>query len=180
MVIKSTRTPRRLPAQNPLQEAVKKAVKKVTSMVMPHEFTVLPTREDALLGVCNSPTKCMYARAIRRRFPNATYVAVNPNEVTITLGGRYYHFRIPRKCVLFMAKYDRLGKLISDSDLKKAKVTLTLTDVKACKYEGTIAVKERHRRNSAVRRADPTYVRPDGRDTLRAQLARNSSLVAAI
>lgn len=180
MVIKSNRMPRRLPAQNPLQEVVKKAVRKVTSMVMPHEFTVAPTREDALLGICNSPTKCMYARAIRRLFPNATYVSVNPNVVTITLAGRYYHFRIPKKCVMYMAKFDRTGKLLADTDLKKAKVTLTLTDVKTCKYEGTIAVKERHRQNSAVRRADPSYVRPDSRNTLRAQLARNMPIVAVL
>jgi hypothetical protein len=146
---------------------------KIQSIRMPHEFTLEPTRQDALLGVCNSPTKCMYAKCAWREFPNSTWIGVNPNGVTITLGGFYYHYGVPKKAVACMAIYDKAGKFITDADLKKAKVTLHLSNVKPCGYKGTEEVKERHRKNSAKRRADPEYVRPDSKNTLRAQLARS-------
>jgi hypothetical protein len=148
-------------------------MKNVESIKMPHRFTLEPTREDALLGVCNSPQKCMYAKNTWREFPDATYIGVNPNGVTITLGGFYYHYAVPMKAVVSMATYDKVGKLITDSELQKAKVTLHLTDVRPCSYVSTPETKEYHRKNSAHRRADPDYVRPDSRNTLRAQVARS-------
>jgi hypothetical protein len=146
---------------------------KIKSIKMPHEFTLEPTRQDALSGTCNSPTKCMYAKAAWRLFSSASWIGVNPNGVTITNGGFYYHYSVPKKAVACMTIYDKNGKFISDADLKKSKVTLRLTGVKPCSYESTEEVKERHRASSAKRRADPNYVRPDSKNTLRAQLARS-------
>jgi hypothetical protein len=145
----------------------------VKSMMMPQRFTLAPTRQDALLGVCNSPRKCMYALCGRRMFPNATWFEVNPNGATVTLGGFYYHYTVPKRAVACMAIYDKTGKFITDSDLKKAKVTLHLADMRACRYESTEAAREYHRKKSARRRADPDYVRPDSRNTLRAQIAHS-------
>jgi len=147
-------------------------MKKITSMKMPHAFTLAPTRQDVLAGVCNSPTKCMYARCGRRLFPGVTYFGVNPNGVTITYSAMYYHYGVPKKAVAFMARYDQVGKNLTDAELKKAKVTLTLVGVKPSGYTSTEATREYHRKKSAKRRADPDYVRPDSRNTLRAQVAR--------
>lgn len=146
----------------------------MTSMKMPHSFTLAPIRQDVLAAVCNSPTKCMYAKNGRRLFPGVTYFGVNPNGVTITLNGFYYHYSVPKKAVAFMARFDKIGRAITDAELKKAKVTLTLVGVKPCGYTSTEAVKEYHRKKSAQRRANPDYVRPDSRNTLRAQVARTS------
>jgi hypothetical protein len=143
------------------------------SIKMPAQFTLEPTRQDALTGVCNSPRKCMYAKNTWRLFPGATYVGVNPNGVTITLNGFYYHYAVPKRAVACMAVYDKNGKFITDADLKKARVTVHLSDVKPCSYNSTEEVKARHRQNSAKRRSDPNYVRPDSKNTLRAQLARS-------
>ena len=148
-------------------------MKKVKSMLMPSRFWLEPTRDDALVGVCNSPQKCMYAMNTRRLFPTASYVGVNPNGVTITLGGFYYHYTVPMRGVAGMATYDKAGKDITDAELKKSKVMLHLREVRPCNYVSTPEVKAYHRHNSARRRADPDYVRPDSRNTLRAQVARS-------
>ena len=147
-------------------------MKKITSMKMPHAFTLAPTRRDVLVGICKSPTKCMYARAGRRLFPWLTYFGMNPNGATATTGGFYYHYGVPKKAVLSIARFDEFGKLLTDADLKKARVTLTLVGVKPCGYKSTEESREYHRKKSARRRADPNYIRPDSRNTLRAQVAR--------
>ena len=148
-------------------------MEKVVAMKMPSRFYLEPTRDDALSGVCNSPQKCMYAMNVRRMFPKATYVGVNPNGVTVTLEGFYYHYTIPMRGVLAMSTFDKAGQGITDDELKTARVALRLREVRSCSYVSTPEAKAYHRRNSARRRADPNYVRPDSRNTLRAVVARS-------
>jgi hypothetical protein len=145
------------------------------TLVMPQNLRLTPTEKDRRLGVCNSPTKCMYALVLRRLFPDATYVSVNPNCVALTLGGQYHHYTMPKKGVLALARFDNSGKDIESLDLKKAEVTLSLAEQRPCAYVSTEATRKYHREKSAQRRADPDYVRPDSRQTVRAQLARSYS-----
>ena len=142
---------------------------------MPHELDIVPTKEDAITGICNSPTKCMYVLPIRRRFKTATYVAVNPNGITITIDGMYYHYMIPKLAVAKMAEFDN-GKPI---DVSKAAIRATLANYRMANYESTPEAREYHRLKSARRRADPEYVRPEGRQTLRAIIARSGVKVSA-
>lgn len=135
---------------------------------LPSSLRIVPTRADIIAGTCNSPTKCMYAMALRRMFPSATYVSVNTNCITITLNGVYYHYIIPRKAVKNIVLYDDSKPI----DTSKAQITLDLATSRPANYVSTKETREYHRIKSAKRRASPDYVRPDSRETIRGQLAR--------
>lgn len=140
----------------------------------PMKITLEPTRTDSILGVCNSPHKCMYVFPLRRIFPNAANITVNPNRVSITINKVYHHYGMVLKGVLAMANFDHDGANMSDADLKKAKITLRYIGSKPASYKGTDAEKEAHRLKSARYRACPGYVRPDRGNTIRAQVARTA------
>lgn len=143
-----------------------------TATTVKSRITLEPTRLDAIMGVCNSPHKCMYNLTARRIFPSASNITVNPNGLSVTLNGEYHHYKMTMKGVQGMANFDHDGAAISDEKLKKAKITLDYVGSKPASYKGTPTEKEAHRKKSARYRARPGYVRPDGRHTLRAQVAR--------
>lgn len=135
---------------------------------MPQSLRIEPIQEDIVRGTCDHPTKCMYALCLRRMFPSATYVSVNPNCISITIYGMYYHYTVPLKAVKNIADYDDT-KIV---DLRKAAVTATLAGVRICKYQSTDAVKKYHRERTARKRANPDYVRPESKVTLRRLLSK--------
>jgi len=141
-----------------------------TKVELPISLRIEPTQADIVAGTCHSPTKCMYAMALRRMFPRATYVSVNSNCVTITLNGIYHHYTIPKRAVKNIILYDDKKPI----NIAKSKITISLADKRPAAYISTAEVRESHRLRSACYRARPGYVRPDSRTTLRAQLARAS------
>lgn len=136
--------------------------------VMPRTIIMKPSKDDIAAGIHNSPTKCMYAMFLRRLFPKASFIAVNPNGITITLNGQYYHFRISKKTVAKMAEFDKGIEI----DPAKAVTEVELIEHHLATYTSTPEAREYHRLKAARRRADPDYVRPDGL-TLRAIVARS-------
>ena len=142
-----------------------------TAIKIPSVITLAPTPGDRDRGVCNSPTKCMFVYPAQRIFPGAR-ITVNPHRLTVSIGGEYHHYGMPRKGVFNVAMYDKRGKAMTDAEVKKAVITLHLIGTKKASYKGTKVEKERHRLNSAKRRATPGYIRPDSsRATIRSQLA---------
>lgn len=141
-------------------------------MKMPQEVLIEPTPLDRDMGVCNSPRKCMLNLTLRRHFPTATFISINPNGATITVDGEYHSFHIPLKGVRIIARFDKLGKNLSDEELKKSSFTIVYRNTRPATYKGTDAEKKFHRERSARYRARPDYVRPDGRQTIRAQISR--------
>ena len=141
-------------------------------MKMPHEILLEPTPQDRDMGVCNSPRKCMLNLTLRRHFPTATFISINPNGASVTVAGEYHRFHIPLKGVSVIAKFDKLGKNMSDAELKKSKFTIVFMDTRPATYKGTDAEKKFHRERSARYRARPGYIRPDGKQTVRAQISR--------
>ena len=139
---------------------------------LPASMRIKPTHEDVVRGTCNSPTKCMYAMALRRMFPRATYISVNTNCITITLDGIYYHYMLPKKAIKNILLYDDKQEI----DLDKSQVTIELRGSKPSAYESTPEVREKHRIKTARRRASPGYIRPETRQTLRGMLT-NARLV---
>ena len=134
---------------------------------MPRSLWIQPNEEDEALGDNCSPTKCMLALCLRRRFTNASYISVNPNRVTITIDRMYYHYALPNKALEAIVNFDDK----KHTEIRKEGVGLTLIDTRFSDYDGTPEARERHRLNSAIRRADPDYVRPDSSQTIRGKLA---------
>ena len=139
---------------------------------MPQTIALHPTQIDVDVGVCNSPTKCMYAQYLRRLFPSASYIAVNPNGVTITLDGWYYHYMVPKRTVIKMTEFDNDKNI----DVATATARVSLAERRPVTYVSTPAVREYHRQKSARRRADPAHIRPESKQTLRATVARSRKL----
>ena len=139
---------------------------------MPKSLRLRPSQEDVVKGQCNHPTKCMYALCLWRMFPKATYISVNPNCITITIYGFYYHYGIPLNAVKHISEYDENRPI----DIRRAAVTATFVGVRACRYQPTAEAKEYYREKSARRRADPDYVRPDSKQTVRGLLAHGRSM----
>jgi len=139
---------------------------------MPTTIKLEPTADDVRNGVCNSPTKCMYAIFLRRKFPRASNVSVNPNCITITVNGVYYHYTIPMKGVVAMADFDKYGNELTAEQIAAAQVTATLANKRKATYISTPEVRAKHRIKSAIYRARPEYD-PRSKATLRAIVARS-------
>lgn len=145
---------------------------------VPSVISLEPTPLDRDMGVCNSPTKCMYNLTARREFPTATHISVQPGYMVVTIDGEYHYYGVPLKGTRTVVEYDKAGKNLSDENLKKAKITLHWIRSRKCSYKGTEAEKAYHRKKSARYRATPGYVRPDGKNTIRAQVARTYKVKA--
>ena len=146
---------------------------------MPPSIRIKPTMADALAGVCNSPTKCMYAICLWRMFPSASHISVNPNCITITMNGRYYHYMLPMKGVLCMSNYDKTGPAITSEEIVAAEITVTATYDRKAGYMSTPEVRAKHRIKSAKYRARPEYD-PRSKATLRAIVSRSVEYRAAV
>lgn len=138
-------------------------------MKMPSRITLAPTEEDKLLGVCGSPSKCMYARTLRRLYPSAKHATVNPSGITIVIDGINYHYSIPKKASLIIAQHDVDQK--KELDTSKARIVSKLVAKKAALKE-TPEQREKHRIRSKKLRASPGYIRPDSSLSLRARTAK--------
>lgn len=62
---------------------------------LPRKIKLNVIRADVLHAECGSPTRCTIANAIRRTYPELTFVKVNPNRITVTYGGLVNHFNMP-------------------------------------------------------------------------------------
>lgn len=138
---------------------------------MPKFLTVQPTKTEIKDGATTHPTKCMYALAIRRLFPQATFVSVNPNGITVTYKGRYYHYHIPTLAAHALMDFD--AKALGNVDPRDLKMTPTLVSTRPVR-DVPEREKELHRLNSRKRRSDPNYERPDKKRkaTLRARIMK--------
>lgn len=136
-----------------------KGIDKMKMKALPSKLRITLIEDDILNGVCDAPTKCMYAMAIRRIYPQASYVKVNPNGLTITANGKYYRYQIPTKAAKFLLEFDE-GKIHNPEDVF---MTANLVEVKTANVPRVATESERklHRENSAKLRAEPGYKRVD-------------------
>src|SRR5580692_8757339 len=62
---------------------------------LPRRIKLSVTNADVSHAICGSATRCTIANALRRTFPELTFVAVKPNKITVTRGGLVHHFSMP-------------------------------------------------------------------------------------
>lgn len=138
--------------------------------VLPKVLKLPLTQADRNDLHCGMPTKCIISRALGRTHPEITYVKTNPNKLTITYWGTIYIYAVSDRAVEIQHAFDRGLPM----DLDGTVLTFKLLETRAsdwCGYNN--AERAAHAAHAHKKRAEPGYVRPDHRQTLRMKMAES-------
>ena len=105
----------------------------MSAKTLPKKLVTTLKEIDLEFAVCGSPTRCAEANCLRRMYPEATFVKVNPNIATITYHAIIYHYSIPNTLLKIVQMNDD-GSLQLNKDIKP-RVTLMFLDCHPVKTE---------------------------------------------
>jgi hypothetical protein len=121
---------------------------------LPDKIRIEITTHDVENAICGSPTRCTIANAIRRMFPKSSWIAVNPNRITITYENMYHHFNMPNAGLKIVKETDN-GTLVLG---KRREITISSTDKPT---PVPVHTKERQVQVNAARQARKDAGKPD-------------------
>lgn len=125
--------------------------------MLPELLKITVTPEDAREAVCGSPTQCTIAKALKRQLPQAEYIKVHANRITITADDYYHHYSMPNAGLKIVAETDagvfrltnniKLGLYLQGAPTKKVRHT----------PERQVRINTTRAKRAAEGRPDKTY-----------------------